>query len=130
MNSIRKQAAVAIAGLMLATSLILGSLTYFSAQRALTETLATVLESKAEDAARYMAARITALVEKTQSIARNYAIQSNKLAYLEASLEEFTALGVLDSAGNLHLHNGQVIDAREEPYFQALLTGPRRNGSH
>ncbi len=128
MKSIKKTATVFIAGLLLITSFTLGAIIYSKSKAALTDTLGMLLMSKAEDAARITSARMSALVEDVAVVARNYANQADEAtrrAYLqrEASLHDFTTMGILDLNGILHLQDGKTIDVRNEPYFAALQQG-------
>ncbi|HBK84650.1 MAG TPA: hypothetical protein DDZ53_01310, partial [Firmicutes bacterium] len=128
MKSIKKTATIVIAGLLLVTSFALGAVIYSRAKVALTDTLGMLLMSKAEDAARITSARMSALVEDVAVVARNYdsqADEATRRAYLqrEAGLHDFTNMGILDPNGVLHLQDGKTIDARKEPYFEALQQG-------
>lgn len=131
MRSIKMRYMVFLGSLMIAVCIGLGSATYVSssnALKALSEEMLvkTVTESSkvVEERIRWRLAEIEAWAN-TDLVKDPSISMADKMVYLKKEVKRggYLSVGLGDAAGNVMVGSGAIINLKERPYYQEVLTG-------
>lgn len=130
--SLRKKLIIIFGLLIALASLVEGVLAIRTARKAVTEKVETHLIDKANDVAKIIDGRITALFQFLEGIARMPVFTDSTLTYREKVIRlerEITFNEILfdsvitDAQGNMYSADGQVISVNNYDWFKASIAG-------